>query len=110
MALQGSARSRFWVSPIARLAHIQCDVSAQAARSERSGVNVFGSLELDGCATKRLTAIAKVWQSIGVYNQIVVKKPAPKVTIAYLVDSHQQRPLQFGPPIRTDYFSSATPA
>jgi hypothetical protein len=31
-----------------------------------------------------------------------------KPRIAYLVDTREQRPLEFGPPIRADYFSSAS--
>jgi ERCC4-type nuclease len=39
-----------------------------------------------------------------VYDRIVVKKPA----ITFLIDSREQRPLQFGAPIRVDYFAGAS--
>jgi ERCC4-type nuclease len=31
-----------------------------------------------------------------------------KPTVVFLVDTREQRPLEFGPPIRTDHFSGAT--
>jgi ERCC4-type nuclease len=31
-----------------------------------------------------------------------------KPTVTFLIDSREQRPLEFGPPIRVDYFAGAS--